>query len=116
MFNPMVEHARLVELDATYGALAHPVRREMIRRLRAGEALVTELAEPFDISLAAASKHIRVLESAGLIRRSVRGREHRLSLDPGPLGGAADWIEENRRAWEARLDALDARLRGGRWS
>jgi DNA-binding transcriptional ArsR family regulator len=109
----MVEHI-IVELDATYRALSHPVRRDMIRRLGSGGAVVTELAEPFDISLAAASKHIRVLEEAGLVHRAIRGREHHLTLDAAPLDAAAEWIEENRRAWEARLDALDAVLRSRR--
>jgi DNA-binding transcriptional ArsR family regulator len=98
-------------LDQAYGALSHPVRRDLVRRLRRGEMRVTDLAEPFDISLAAVSKHITVLETAGIVRRDVRGRNHYLTLDPRPLDDAAAWIEENRRLWHARLDALDARLR-----
>ena len=72
---------------------------------------MTELAAGFDISLAAASKHIRVLESAGLLERIVLGRDHHLSLDPRPLDEAASWIDTNRVFWEERLDALDALLR-----
>jgi DNA-binding transcriptional ArsR family regulator len=100
-------------LDATYGALAHEVRRSMLESLRGGGARVTELAAPFDMSLAAASKHIRVLESAGLIHRSVRGRDHHLSLDPQPLVEAGAWIDNYRTFWEHRLDALEAQLRKG---
>ena len=100
-------------LDATYGALAHEVRRSMLERLRGGSARVTELAAPFDISLAAVSKHIRVLESAGLIHRGVRGRDHHLSLDPKPLVEAGAWIDNYRTFWERRLDALEAQVREG---
>ena len=86
----------------------------MLELLRDDELRVTELAEPFDISLAGASKHIRVLEDAGLIRRTVVGREHFLSLDALPLKPAAEWIDGYRAFWEGRLDALDAHLRQGR--
>ena len=110
----MVE--RSATLDETYAALSHPVRRAMIRRLGSGEARVTELAAPFEISLAAASKHIRVLEGAGLVRRRVDGRDHFLRLDAAPLRTAEDWIERNTRLWERRLDRLDARLRKERGS
>ena len=108
----MVERSSL--LDDTYAALAHPVRREMIRSLGRGDRRVTELAAPFDISLAAASKHIRVLEAAGLVIRRVEGREHHLSLDVEPLSEAERWIERNTRLWERRLDRLEARLGKGR--
>lgn len=106
MLNHMVEY-RATSLDATYAALAHPVRRAMVERLRVGDARVTELASGFDMSLAAASKHIRVLETAGMIERTVRGRDHHLSLRSEPLGAAGRWIDANRAYWEARLDALD---------
>lgn len=105
----MVEHGPAA-LDAVFHALADPTRRAILQRLRQGEALVTEVSEPFDMSLAAVSKHIRALELAGLIRRQVVGREHRLSLDPTPLRKAASWIEYYREFWEARLNALDALL------
>jgi len=97
-------------LDATYAALADPTRRAILRRLGRGSARVTDLAAPFDISLNAVSKHIRVLESAGLVRRDVRGREHHLSLEPGPLQEAMEWIARNRAFWETRLDDLEMLL------
>lgn len=99
------------ELDAVYRALAHPVRRTLLERLRPTEATVTELAAPFSMSLEAVSKHIRVLESAGLVQRTIHGREHHLALEPSPLIGAAGWLEPYRSFWEARLDLLEARLR-----
>jgi DNA-binding transcriptional ArsR family regulator len=99
------------QLDAVYAALSHHVRRSLIERLRPGDAMVTELAAPFAISLAAVSKHIRSLESAGLVRRTIRGREHRLGLEPTPLMTAATWLDSYRRFWEDGLDRLDARLR-----
>lgn len=108
----MVERTEL--LDSAYGALAHEVRRSMLVRLRGGDLRVTDLAEPFDMSLAAASKHVRVLEDAGLVRRTVLGREHHLALDAAPLRPAADWLEGYRAFWEGRLDALDRHLRRGK--
>jgi DNA-binding transcriptional ArsR family regulator len=106
----MVERSDTV-LDATYGALGHDVRRQMLNALREGDARVTDLAAPFDMSLAAASKHIIVLEHAGLIRRTVVGREHRISLEAGPLAPASDWLGSYRRFWTGRLDALEDHLR-----
>lgn len=94
-------------LDRTLGALADPTRRAILQRLSRGEARVTELARPFPISLNSVSKHIRRLEGAGLVRRRRAGREHLLSLDPGPLDEAAAWIARQRALWTARLDALD---------
>ena len=84
----------------------------MLELLRAGQTRVTDLAEPFDISLAAASKHIRVLESAGLLTRTISGRDHILSMEPHPLLEARNWIDTYRSFWESRLDALEAHLRG----
>jgi DNA-binding transcriptional ArsR family regulator len=110
MLNVMVEHFR-PGLDATYGALAHPIRREMIERLRRDDARVTELAAGFDVSLAAASKHIQTLEHAGLIERTVRGRDHHLALRAEPLAEASAWIDIYRSFWEERLEALDALVR-----
>ena len=98
-------------LDGVYAALSHPVRRSLLERLRPGSAKVTELAAPYSMSLAAVSKHIRVLESAGLVRRKIIGREHHLVLEPSPLMGASNWLDSYRRFWEDRLDVLDARLR-----
>jgi DNA-binding transcriptional ArsR family regulator len=98
------------DLDNVLLALADPTRRAILQRLRAGEARVTELAEPFSMSLNSVSKHIRVLERAELVRRRRVGREHILSFNPEPLDAAAGWIEEQRAAWMARLTALDALL------
>jgi DNA-binding transcriptional ArsR family regulator len=97
-------------LDQTLLALADPTRRAILHRLSAGEARVTELARPFAISLNAVSKHIRLLERARLVRRRRVGREHLLSLNPEPLDTAATWMAEQRAAWTARLEALDALL------
>lgn len=98
------------DLDAIYAAISHPARREVLERLRPREATVTELASPFAMSLAAVSKHIRVLENAGLVRRTVLGREHRISVDPSALIPAAGWLDHYRGFWEARLDLLDEKL------
>jgi DNA-binding transcriptional ArsR family regulator len=98
---------RPVDLDHTLTALADPTRRAILRRLSRGEARVTELAAPFDMSLNAVSKHIRMLERARLVTRRRVGREHLLSFDPAPLDGATAWIEEQRNLWTARLEALD---------
>jgi DNA-binding transcriptional ArsR family regulator len=97
-------------LDATLVALADPTRRAILQRLSRGEARVTDLAQPFAMSLNAVSKHIRMLERARLVRRRRVGREHLLSLDPAPLDEAAAWIDAQRADWTARLDALDALL------
>jgi len=109
MLNRMVEY-RDDRLDATYSAISHPVRRAVLEQLRHGEARVMELADPFAMSLAAVSKHIRVLEEAGLVLRTVKGREHHLAINPSPLLPAAVWIDSYRVFWEGRLDALEARL------
>ncbi len=93
-------------LDATFGALADPTRRAILARLALGEATVTELATPFDVSLPAVSKHLRVLESAGLLRREIDGRVHRCRLAALPMKDAAAWIETYRAFWETQLDAL----------
>ena len=98
-------------LDAVFHALGDPTRRRMIRELAAGERTVTQLAAPFSMSLAAASKHVKALESAGLIRREIRGRTHVCRLDPGPLAGAHEWLRFYERFWTGRLDALERLLR-----
>ena len=95
------------QLSTTFAALADPTRRAILARLASGECSVTELAEPFDMSLPAVSKHLRVLERAGLI---VRGREAQwrpCRIEAGPLKEVADWTERYRRLWEHRLDRLD---------
>src|SRR5436190_17358891 len=98
-------------LDDTLVALADETRRSILKRLAAGDARVTEVAAPFDISLNSVSKHIRILERAGLVRRRVAGRDHFLSLDPAPLDAAAAWLQRERAAWTTRLDKLEAALR-----
>ncbi len=105
----MVEHTRT--LDEAYASLAHPVRRAMLERLRTGAARVTELAEPFDISLAAASKHVGQLERSGLVERHISGRDHWISLRPEPLEEATAWLALYRSFWNRRLDTLDGLLR-----
>ncbi|CAN5735070.1 hypothetical protein BH11PSE7_BH11PSE7_07420 [soil metagenome] len=86
----------------------------MLQELADGERTVSQLAEPFEMSLAAASKHIKALEGAGLIRREVRGRTHICRLDAGPLSGAHDWLQFYERFWTQRLDELERLLRGGK--
>jgi DNA-binding transcriptional ArsR family regulator len=95
-------------MDAVFHALAHDARRTMLRRLAHGELTVGELAEPLDMSLAAASKHVQVLERAGLVRRTVTGRRHVCHLEPGPLASASAWLTFYERYWAGRLDALEA--------
>ena len=97
-------------LDATFHALSDPIRRAILARLETGEASVTQLARPFRVSLPAVSKHIRVLEQAGLLARRRSGRTHSLRLVAQPLRDAAGWIEHYRRFWEDRFDALDRHL------
>jgi len=106
----MVEH-NSPGLNLVFHALGDATRRRMLRDLSDGERTVGELAKPFAISLAAASKHIRALEGAGLIRREVRGRTHWCSLDPGPLASADQWLRYYERFWTARLDTLELLLR-----
>ena len=106
----------MVELEASrlnsvFHALGDATRRRMLRELALGERTVGELAEPFAISLAAASKHIKALENAGLIRREVRGRTHLCRLDPGPLASAHQWLSFYERFWTERLDTLERLLR-----
>src|ERR1051325_8769814 len=99
------------QLDAVFHALGDPTRRRMLRHLAGGERTVGHLAEPFAISLAAASKHIKALETAGLIRREIRGRTHLCRLDPGPLAGAHEWLRFYEHFWTDRLDTLERLLR-----
>ena len=98
-------------LDTVFHALGDATRRQMLRELAAGERTVGQLAEPFSMSLAAASKHVKALENAGLIRREVRGRTHLCSLDPGPLATAHEWLGYYQTFWNQRLDALERLLR-----
>jgi DNA-binding transcriptional ArsR family regulator len=100
----------LDRLDRTFGALSDPTRRAILARLAKGEASVTELAEPFEMSLPAVSKHLKVLERAGLITRSRAAQWRPCRIEPGALRGVDDWLERYRRLWEERLDRLDAYL------
>lgn len=94
------------QLDLVFAALADGTRRSILARLAEGEATVNELAEPFDMSLQAVSKHLKVLERAGLISRRRDAQRRPCRIELAPLDGATSWIEENRRVWEGRLDAL----------
>jgi DNA-binding transcriptional ArsR family regulator len=98
-------------LNSVFHALGDATRRRMLRDLASGERTVGQLAEPFAISLAAASKHIKALENAGLIRREVRGRTHLCRLDPGPLASAFAWLRFYEGFWTERLDVLERLLR-----
>jgi DNA-binding transcriptional ArsR family regulator len=97
-------------LDAVFHALGDATRRRMLRCLAQGERTVGQLAEPFQMSLAAASKHVKSLEGAGLIRREIRGRTHVCSLHAEPLSAASDWLRFYEQLWSARLDRLEALL------
>ena len=100
-----------MQLDDPLIALADETRRTILRRLASGEARVTELAAPFEISLNSVSKHIRLLERAGLVRRRVAGRDHFLALEPRPFDELTQWMLETREFWSSRLDRLEAALR-----
>ena len=97
-------------LDHVLVAIADPTRRAILDRLAQGSARVTDVAEPFDMSLAAVSKHVQMLERAGLVRRARRGREHTLTLDARPLRQVARWTSRYERFWNERLDKLEAFL------
>jgi DNA-binding transcriptional ArsR family regulator len=110
IFNFMVEQMD-APLDAIFRALSDDTRRRMLSELARGDRTVTQLAEPFDMSLAAASKHIKTLEGAGLLRREVRGRTHVCRIDARPLAQANEWLRHYEAFWNSRLDALEALLR-----
>lgn len=97
-------------LDATFAALADPTRRAILARLVTGEASVTELAQPFAMSQPAISKHLKVLERAGLVSRGRDAQRRPVRLEPKPLAEATDWLERHREAWEANFQRLDALL------
>ena len=101
-------------LNETFTALADPTRRAILARLANGEATVTELAAPFDISLPAVSKHLKVLQRAGLITQGRQAQWRPCRLEPAPLKDVSDWVERYRRCWEERFDRLDAYLRNVR--
>src|ERR671918_2614719 len=98
------------QLSTTFAALSDPTRRAILARLAAGECSVTELAEPFDMSMPAVSKHLRVLERAGLIARGRQAQWRPCRLEAGPLKEVADWVERYRAIWEQRLDRLETYL------
>jgi len=109
MFNQMVKYSTR-NLDRTFAALADPTRRRILSHLARGSKRVTQLARPHAMSLPAVSKHLRVLEKAGLLRRRRYGRVHQMKLEAGPLKKAAQWVEEYRQFWEGSLDRLAAYL------
>ena len=107
---------RMVELDSSrldivFRALGDATRRGMLASLAQGQRSISELAEPFAMSFAGASKHVKVLEEAGLVRREVRGRTHICRLEPGPMAGADQWLRHYERFWTSRVDALENLLR-----
>jgi DNA-binding transcriptional ArsR family regulator len=106
----MVEHSQ-ARLDLVFRALADNTRRGMLQRLAKGEQTVSELAAPYSMSLAAASKHIQSLERAGLVKRTVRGRIHYCRIDPRPLERADDWLRGYERLWDTRIERLAELLR-----
>ena len=110
IFNRMVEY-QTSQLDVLFHALGDGTRRRMLASLAEGERSVGQLAEPFAMSLAAASKHIKALEHAGLIRREVRGRVHVCRLEAAPLAHAQEWLRHYERFWNTRLDVLEHLLR-----
>jgi DNA-binding transcriptional ArsR family regulator len=113
----MVEY-RAAALDRVFSAISDPTRRAILTQLAEGPAKVTEIASRFPVSLNAVSKHLIVLERAGLIRREIVGREHHLRLEPQPLATATAWLERYREFWEARLDAFERHIltrRKGKW-
>lgn len=104
----MVEHVRPAQLDKIFSALADSTRRAILQRLTESPATINEIAEPFPVSLNAVSKHVMVLERAGLVHREIKGREHRCSIEPRPLREAEEWLECYREFWETRMDALES--------
>lgn len=110
LINHMVQSSAPDALSSTFAALADPTRRAILARLASGEASVTELAEPFEMSLPAVSKHLKVLERAGLIGRSREAQWRRCRLDASPLRDVSSWLDRYRAFWEQRLDRLEAYL------
>lgn len=103
----MVEYQQPAKLDQVFSALADPTRRAILQALTRHPSTINEIARPFPVSLNAISKHIMVLERAGLVRRERKGREHHCWIDPRPLRDANAWLEHYRRFWDQRLDALE---------
>jgi len=111
LFNQQAEHTPADRLSTSFAALAHPTRRAILERLAAGEATVTELAEPLPISVQAVSKHLEVLEQAGLIERMRIAQRRPSRLRGAPLEEASAWLQTYRRFWEEGFDRMDERLR-----
>ncbi|HMC54118.1 MAG TPA: metalloregulator ArsR/SmtB family transcription factor [Gemmatimonadaceae bacterium] len=107
----MVDNSSPLQLDTVFRALGDHTRRAMLQRLAKSEQTVGELAAPFRMSLAAASKHIQALERAGLVKRTVRGRVHYCRIDPRPLERADDWLRGYERLWDVRIERLAELLR-----
>ena len=103
----MVVHFQSAELDQVFSALADPTRRAILQALTRRPATINEIAQPFPVSLNAISKHVMVLERAGLVHREIKGREHHCWVNPRPLREASEWLERSREFWEQRLDALE---------
>jgi DNA-binding transcriptional ArsR family regulator len=106
-----MSYSQSASLDRVFHALADPTRRAMLRSLAAGQRTIGELAAPFSMSFAGASKHVRVLEQAGLVHRRVEGRSHICRLEPAALAAANEWLRFYERLWAEQLDALDAMLK-----
>ena len=109
MFNRMIEH----DLNRVFHALGDPTRRAILDHLAEGEATVSHLSRPFDLSFAAVSKHLGVLERAGLVTREARGRERVCRINPAALDDARNWLEFHERFWKERLEALEALVEAG---
>lgn len=99
-----------LQLDRSFVALSHPARRAIVERLASGSATVGEAARGLALSKPAVTKHVKVLERAGVISRVVEGRTHRLRLEPRPIDEAADWLERHRKVWESKFDAVELYL------
>lgn len=99
------------QLDLSFSALAHPIRRGILARLSTGDATIAELARPFKVSAPAISKHMRILEQAGLLSRKIEGREHHCRLEQKRMKEAQEWIEAHRKFWNDKLDALERYLK-----
>lgn len=114
MMSSSPQNAKLTQgqLDTVFKALGDQTRRDILVKLSEGPAMVTELAKPFDMSLPAVGKHLRVLERAGLVTRTINGRVHQCALNALPLRNAGDWISYYQQFWEGSLDGLSAYLRG----
>src|SRR4051794_12538693 len=112
LINPMVEYPMAADtLSVTFAALADPTRRAILSQLAVGEATVNELAEPFQVSLQAISKHLKVLEHAGLISRGRHAQYRPCRLEAEPLNNAVDWIDRHRQIWDDRFDRLEQHLK-----